>query len=466
MHSRIAWLRMEIATLGFLIALTVWSVRPLLEEWGLFHSYLMHGLSYQRDIFSLIALRPLHLTPSGMQWILGGGHPIGVGVVAVLLVAARYIVARWAVAPLLSSAHQWLFAMSATALVGWPGLWLARFHPAQLSAVFLFAALGFSIRLIVKPRAVHFAGAAFSVVALLMTYQALALVVAALPLIALFVRDFDWISRLRGVAISAAALGAGLALYLLYAYLVRDLATDSYEGLLIAHLRSVGLWNVFVENVSTSYATVIFGGSLFLISCSLLIGLAILTDWRPMHAVLASILILLTPLLSLVYLSVGHLRDPERALFPATVGASLALAVVCIQNRARARHGVAAVGVLAMLAASTVSAYQVRQMWLTQDSIIRQVQAIAEEVQGPLVIIDNSGRLGDVYTFLEGTLSNAVNVYGTDADIIICTPADVDRKHPYADRYPIQTTRRCEDIDISDRETAYANGWDRIVISR
>ena len=214
----------EMASLIALCGLAVWSVRPLLEEWGLFRAYQESGLGYIWSIFSMISMRPLHLVPSATQWIVGAGYPIGVGITAALLFAGRYFVVRWAVTPLLHPAHRWLFATIATTLIGWPGLWLARFSPAQFSAIFFFLAVGFGIRVARRPGFARATGVALSIVAMLMTYQALAIAALAIPLLA-----FLWVppgqgdlvaDRMRRAIWAGLGLTAGAVAYAIYAVVV------------------------------------------------------------------------------------------------------------------------------------------------------------------------------------------------------------------------------------------------------
>lgn len=57
-----------------------------------------------------------------------------------------------------------------------------------------------------------------------------------------------------------------------------------------------------------------------------------------------------------------------------------------------------------------------------------------------------TGTLGDVYTLLPPIMTDALAINGKKIDATICTPISVDRLHPIAQRYPIPSTERCEEM--------------------
>ena len=117
----------EFVGVGLLFALAVWSMRPLLEEWGMFYAFHLEGARFFILHFEKGPMRPLHILAYWLQWLLAGGQPVGVGIAGGLLVVARYLVVRWAVAPLLSPVQGAVFAFPCAACVGWSGMWLGRF---------------------------------------------------------------------------------------------------------------------------------------------------------------------------------------------------------------------------------------------------------------------------------------------------------------------------------------------------
>jgi hypothetical protein len=64
-----------------------------------------------------------------------------------------------------------------------------------------------------------------------------------------------------------------------------------------------------------------------------------------------------------------------------------------------------------------------------------------------------TGKLGDVYTLYQTTLTDALALTGDERVMAtICTPLSVDRVHPVANRFPIPSTQRCEDLPELKRE--------------
>jgi hypothetical protein len=456
---------LELFTIIILCVLATWSVRPLLEEWGLFQAFAKNGLGYILSIYSLTAMRPLTLVPSAMQWLSGAGQPVGVGIVAGLLLVARYFIVRWAVTPLLDLSARWIFATIATTLIGWPGLWLARFSSAQVSSVCFFAVLGFCVRINRRPSIIHAAGAAACILIMLMFYQALALAVLAIPLLALWIPEGGE-NSIKGRLLRMIRVGwplfAGFLLYVLYCMIAYASVAGIYEVGLLGrpdnHITLAWVWT----NIRTAYGTVFLGNNLYLSSLILILGCIMVYDkqlaYKPVSLIsvfsLCMLLLLSLPLLSLTYMDIGHLRDPERVLFPVSVGFCLIALPICyIFQRSigvDAQIQRALVLVLALLISSAHSAIEVRRDWDFQERAILQVRDIIRSTGSTSIIIrDETGLLGDVYSFLGPAMTNALAVYGTQADVTICTPNAIDRLHSKAKRYPIPTTPRCEDLPSS-----------------
>jgi hypothetical protein len=381
-----------------------------------------------------------------------------VGITAALLFAGRYFVVRWAVTPLLHPTDRWLFATVATTLIGWPGLWLARFSPAQFSTIFFFLALGFGIRVARRPGFARATGVALSIVAMLMIYQALAIAALAIPLLA-----FLWVppgqgdlvaDRMRRAIWAGLGLTAGAVAYAIYAVVAYKASGEVYEAGLLGSVSSAS-YSWVLTNISQAYLTA-FVDNKTLLPCFVFL-LAVLIPFddpqipfrNAFRAILAPLAALLTlPVLALVYVSIFHLRDPERVLFPVTIGFCF---VVLLSYAAQQRSNIAPTMrrcgfvVIGLLCSSAVSAYEVRKTWEFQEDVIFQVQGIIRSTGSNSILIeDHTGQLGDVYSFLESSLADALAVYGTPARVRICTPSGVDRIHPLARRYPVRTTQRCE----------------------
>jgi hypothetical protein len=435
-------------------------VRPLLEEWGLFLAFKQHGLGYTFSRPSIMAMRPLHLVPSAMQWLAAAGAPIGVGICTALLLAARYMVARWAVTPVATPEQRWAFATLSTTLVVWPGVWIARFSAAQASAIFFLVALGCSVRLCFRASLTCSVVSAVSVAVFMCIYQAPVVLALTLPLFAFVWNPTDDAIDIRTRVGRAIRVGTpvalGLLLYGAYVLVARQTYGASYEE---SSVRTVD----WIHNVASAYLSTFGGEPLALFALALLLPAFLLlargNDLRPARRVAYCYLsILALPLSSLVYLNGLYLRDPERTMFPVALGFCLVVtyALGRTHDRTPNKIGVTSLIVVPLLLSSAVAAANARSAWSFQSSVLREVERLIGG-KHEIVLQDNTGRLGDVYTFFGSTLAEALLLRGVNADIIICTADGVDRLHPVAQRYPIASTPRCGQIDMHGWESFTAN---------
>ncbi|RYF12387.1 MAG: hypothetical protein EOO77_17505 [Oxalobacteraceae bacterium] len=255
---------LESITLLVLVGFVFWSVRPLLEEWGVLNAFNAQGFHYLRVFMPEIIMRPLHLVPYAMEWIIGNGRPFGVPAGVAVLLLMRYFVARWAVSPFLRGYSRWVLATSAAVLVAWPGVWLGRFSSAQISAVFFFTALGFAARLYGRWSLAWVIGCACSVLLLLMTYQGLALCLFAIPFASLFwPRSGDTSGaktlqkeRIYGAGRIFFSVSIGFFVYAIYWVVMSQSSTQvGYEGALASDasrlLSLAKLWS----HIRLAYAT-------------------------------------------------------------------------------------------------------------------------------------------------------------------------------------------------------------------
>lgn len=448
----------ESILVGSVFALAIWSIRPLLEEWVAFVAFNTFGTGVLASHFAASPLRPLHVVPYWLQWIAAGGTPVGVGIFCGLLMALRYLVVRWAVSPLLTGSGRVIFALLCTVCVGWQALWLGRFSPAQISSIFFFAALGFSIRLSRRASFPHAAGATASIMLMLPVYQAPLLVAGLFPFMAAF--GF-WSGKSQGSALRrfvrvGAPLLLGVMAYVIYCAIMYTNTRIGYEAEL-AFNESSGLW----RNVTQIYRAI------FLVSPQTVALYGFILYAFSKHGVqdqgttkLRSIwpylAIFVLPLLSLIYTSRLHTNDPERVLFPFFLGfCLLALQALKRQDPPVSYRDGKPMLLLALpiLAWATVCAIEARSAWTLQSYVVRTTAAFATVHKATSVaIIDETGLLGDVYSLLGDTLTRALKSQGQEVDTTICTPLDVDRLHPVAQRYPISTTPRC-DGDVGSRES-------------
>jgi hypothetical protein len=441
----------------------LWAVRPLLEEWGLLNAFERHGLEYIHMFAVNIPLRPLHLVPASLQWLLCNGHPFGVAVATSLMLVLRYYVARWAVTPFLGGRDRWIAATLAAVMLSWPGAWLGRYVAAQATAVLLFAILGFCVRLHTRWSFIWALACIVCVIILCCIYQALALCLAALPLLALLwqpLQSEQPTSRVRnlvGAARIACVLIAGFIVYGIYAWFATRSAGGGYEADLAVSsarlLTTSGLW----AHITQSYLTA-FGNSSFLLPLMLLFLSALLSGaislekslQRKRFIVCLCVgALLVVPLLSLIYVSEAHIRDIDRVLFPLTTGFTLliisSMAWLRIPNDRVVGSNTAMSIVTVLLVCSASSAIDARRLWDVQRNVIGQVlKAINHSKPASVLLVDHTGELGDVYSFLNPTLGEALTNRGVPLQASICTPEPIERYHPIARRFPIPTTPRCD----------------------
>ncbi len=446
----------EFIGVGLLFALAVWSMRPLLEEWGMFYAFHLEGARFFILHFEKGPMRPLHILAYWLQWLVAGGQPVGVGIAGGLLVVARYLVVRWAVAPLLSPVQGAVFAFLCAACVGWSAMWLGRFGAGQISSILFFAAVGFSIRLATRMSVGHMLGSLACTLLILTIYQAPLLVMAVLPFIAGFglwgraEHDAAWRRFLR-VGIP---LAGGLIVYLGYGVLVYRSIGAGYEGNLEAGFTLETLSGNFLR----AYTTV-FLKQPYMLAFLLFVLCALAPVMRERRYPLLGmapyfLAVLFLPIFSLIYPAPAHTNDPERMMFPVFLGFCLVVMLAMAASRAEISPAKRLLPVIVpMLAWSLFCAAEVRSYWNLQSYVVRAAEAVStQDRKQKLVIADYTGILGDIYTLYQGALTTALLSRAVKAEATICTPMDVDRLHPLAARFPVPSSLRCTDRELTEAD--------------
>ena len=443
----------EIVGVGILFALTAWAMRPLLEEWGMFHAFNVHGARFFIVHFDNGPMRPLHILPYWLQWLSAGGQPVGVGIVGGLLVIARYLTVRWAVAPILSPAQRATFALLCAACVGWSGMWLGRFGAGQISSILFFAVVGFSIRLSRSMSIGYMLGSLACTLLILTIYQAPLLVMAALPFIAGMglwgqaKHDTGWRRFLR-VGIP---LASGLIAYVVYGALIYKNFGAGYEG----NLESEFTLEALYGNIVRAYGTVFLGQYFMLAFLYFILFSMTCVDreskYRFVRIAPYLLAVLFLPIFSLIYPTAAHTNDPERMMFPVFLGFCLIVMLAMTARRTEAR-AISPV-IIPVLAWALFCAVEVRSYWNLQSYVVRIVEEFSIRHQKQkLIIADYTGILGDIYTLYQGTLTAALYSRGVRAEATICTPEETDRLHPLARRFPVPSTLRCTDRELTDAD--------------
>jgi hypothetical protein len=169
--------------------------------------------------------------------------------------------------------------------------------------------------------------------------------------------------------------------------------------------------------------------------------------------------VLLLPLLSLTYaVNSVFLLDPERVLFPVSVGFVLLCVIAAARNSGVVRPSgharTATVLVVALLASSCAIGYRSLDYYMTQDFVLRKVKRMVGNTHAKSVRLrDYTGTLGDLYLLHPPYLLVGLNLRGAGVnDAIICTPTDVDRFEPsIRTLHQAVTTPRCERLSTPSK---------------
>ena len=478
-----------VATIVFppavLTAIALWAVYPLLEEWGMYRAFNAQGLGYIWELARQIPMRPFHLIPYAVHWISGGGNPAGVGIGTAIFLLMRYFVTYWAVTPFLKGNARLLAATLAATLLAWPGAWYGRYAAAQASAILFFLALGFSVRFLRAPSWRSTAGCIVSVFLLLCTYQALAICLLAIPLVATSwpappaVASGAVNSRLSNAGRTAIPIASGFLLYAIYAVTCKlILGSLGYEESLASDASRLLSVPGAVTHIKAVYATAYFN-TVYVFPLLLAFFLLVHRDGlrrtgepgRALSSAAAAILLVgALPLMSLVFVNEAHMRDLDRVLFPLSVGFVLVMATASFHLVGRGLEeihpGTAASAIGLLLIAAFLTAANGRENGLIQASVLKQTLPILSKT-GPRSVLlrDETGKLGDVYTLYQIAFELALVVSGADVKAMICTPRGVDRLHDVARRFPIPSTPRCEELqDGGAGELVLSARWENGVI--
>jgi hypothetical protein len=467
---------LDAATVVVIFGMALYFARPLLEEWGVSLYFRAHGVHSFVTLAAGFPLRPLQVAPSAVESGLFGYGATAFALTFGLLLVGKYAALRWAVGPFLPARLAWLVACMGTALIPWSAGWRGRYSAGELSAVFLFVALGAVLRSRERMRLTWLLTAAVAVGLMLATYQALAICAAALPLVALLGLPPDLAgvaSPLRAwgrrCAVAWAPIVVGGILYGVYSLIAVHLAgSTGYEGVMVdgttSRLSLSGAWGAIPDLYRTAYQHApwtlpIFVGILALVAGGPVSALADRRE-RVGWALGLGLCVLLLPLLSLTYIAnVSFFGDPDRLGFPVAVGFVLlvVLALLRFGDEARSPAGPAIRRQLDLTAPIVVAGLL---LWMLPLGKADRVDYQAENVvltatanaarashTKSVIVEDQTGTLGDIYSLYQSAFWSALALRGSVmTDAVLCTPEGVDRITPYARSLGVSTTPRCEDV--------------------
>lgn len=446
----------EVLALLTLSLLSLLAVYPLLEEWGTLTAINASGFSYVTNFSDANVMRPLHLIPPYIMWLLGQGTEISVALFSILMINCRYFIVRWAVSPAVDKDSRFILALVAAVLPGWIGVWLGRFASAQFVSLLFFVGFGCCIRLSKSRSIKYYIILAVLVFLSLTIYQALFLAYVAIPIAfelfgAILGTEGSTKGMFKRLIETQASIFSGLFAYIVYVIINATNGSFGYESALIGNPAEHITFQLLSDKIVAVYKSVYLENG-FLLGIYLCLVYAVqpqdTNSLKLRRLVWVSFIsCLLLPLLSLSYVLILHLRDPDRTLFAVSAFFVVVLFLVLKENNKKTNWNLVSVSMSLVLIFCTLPmVYSVYQYKSIQISIIDQINKLSSDLKNrPLILRDNTGKVGDVYTLLGGTLSEALAYKGQTIQATLCTPAGVDRRHVLAWRYPIYTTERCDD---------------------
>lgn len=458
------WALLEVGSLVVVGVLAALCARPLLEEWGFIKLFNHSGVGSYWDRVPIFPLRPLQGIPYVLQWEVGTGSSSGFAVGFLLMLLLRYAVAWWAVSGFLSAGSRWIVALLATILPTWTAEWYLRYSAAHLSAVFYFVVLGSVLRATRRLSRGNLICGAAATALMLATYEALVVCVVVLPLAAGLLAcptpgrlDVTSGQAWGRVARAAVPVVTGGALYAIYAVVATWKLGSGYEGSVVQHgrLRTVsGIRVALGDLYSTAFVSSALVPVFFVLVLAVIAGPAITAlpsrTSRLANAAGLAALVAVLPLAAAPYVvNPGFSADPDRVLFPVSVS----FATVCVMAAVRygspasalsRRLGSTLLAAAVLLATGTPAADAYRYHQVQMEVVVNTVRIAGEHGATSVVLADYSGRLGDVYTLYPPTLQILLDAEGLSLLAVICTPRDIDRVNPVAQRSLIPTTPRCD----------------------
>ena len=426
----------------------------LLEEWGFVLTWDDRGFGALSDFVGATIGRPFHLVPAFVGLVISNGGFVGMYLVLGLISAGQVVAGAWALRPVLGgSIIPWIFALIVAIHPWWAAGDVLRFMPAQFSCLLFILWLGFSVRLLRGGNGLWLIGVIAAPIVSLLSYQALALVylLAMVAVVAALT-----VASVRRTIDYVIATVVAVALATVYSiFLAPRLFNAPYEASLMSGSHDL------VASVQIVAHTARIYGKVGLVAIAVAtVALVVVAVVRRVGWVRITVLALVGPVGLLSGLSYAattlHLNDPERVMFPIGMAAWLTgFAALLLYGTApsheRRRAALASVAVAAAL--SLAFAALNLEQWARYSTLQQQTLALIEPLvaetspDSTLVVVDQSGLLGDIYTFYPPHLQYASRVTFQSATTVeLCTDDATARRHDIAARYPLTTTQACSAI--------------------
>jgi len=433
--------------LAFLIHFRPWQA-GLLEEWGLELEWQTRGFDAYFDHLEGTLGRPLNLLPYFAGLSASGGGFVGMYAILGIVAALQFLGTTWAIRPIITSfSTRWGLALLIGLHPWWPAGDVLRFMAAQIVVLSMILWFGAVIRWVGRTGAAWGVVVAGSPVVGLLFYEGPA---AAWGLWALLVPAVLGGRPRRRVLAGSVTIGA-IGLVVIWSAVIAPRASpDSYEASLSGNgLEVLSSVRAILRTLWFHSPAVVVFGAIVAVLITVLMGTRVMTPSRGITLLAA---VGLSPLAALSYaLFPLHLRDPERVELPIGLVLWMVLGLVSIDLALLRRWG--ALVAVATACVAVIGGLFGYHEWSgyarSQQALLRGIQELRATLpeDDNLVIADLTGKYGDVYMLLPPYLNIALDSeFGAGADAVLCTADGVERDHPVASVYPLDTTVDCSTL--------------------
>jgi hypothetical protein len=423
-----------VLTILFFFLQVRYSSGPLLEAFGI--AVIAENQDYTK-MFPGIAARPLTALPVFVATEIAGLSWLGYAIVQIFLGLIRVLILFQLFK---NNLNHFVFLLPIALFVPpWLAVTNERFLSAVLSFTFLFGALFVYLK-VNNPR---FLFISLSLLAFLSYPPSLFCFVFALLLTRIvsspnLFHQRLWLKKNLFTAVP-------VFVYIIYLQVVKFSIPGSYDS--IFSLKNA--WRSF-ENLFSSYGDRYLLQSSFVVAVVFIFGLLLspAKNLKFIRFFLAQLLVFGS---GIVYLQEFlHTNDPERIFFP--VASTLAFFVILnhFEGNVAKRNLLYFLQPVLMVVVLSLSLSQIvswKPLMEQNVNFIKFIQTQSSSIKSPfnLIVVDYTGKLGDVNTFYADSLVSAIRF--SNSNILsaeICTASGVLKNHPVADRFPIGTTQECK----------------------